>query len=186
MKKFVSILLAMLIAAGLFVPAMAEGEDVPLRVSISGNYTSTSKRIARGETITLECSFEQPEGFEGEPSIEWTVGGKVVGTGRRLELAIDENIEGDKWEPVVNVSVKVTYTLTDEDGEVLAIKQGSSSTRVYVALTAFAKVLQTMGTILVVPFVVAVPTIIMPLGMLLMAPLALLQGIWKRIISLFN
>jgi len=184
MKKFVSVLLAMLIAAGLFVPAMAEGE-VPLRVSISGNHTSTSNRIARGKTLALECSFTPPEGFAGEPSIEWTVGGKVVGTGRRLELVIDKNIEGDMWEPVVNVGVKVTYQWTDENGEVQT-RQGAGSTRVRVALTGFAKVLQTMGTVLVAPFVVAVPTIIMPLGMLLMAPLALLQGIWKRIISLFN
>ena len=176
MKKFVSILLAMLIAAGLFVPAMAEGEHTPLQVSISGNYTTSSEGIARGKTIALECSFEQPEGFEGEPSIEWTVGDKVVGTGSKLELTIDKN-EGNKWDThaSVRVSAKVTYTSVDENGEELT-REGIGHTRVYIAQNLLPKVLQNVMIILLFPFAMILPAL-MGLGMLF-------GGIWEAITSI--
>ena len=182
MKKFVSVLLAMLIAAGLFVPAMAEGE-APLRVSISGNHTSTSNRIARGKTLALECSFTPPEGFEGEPSIEWFVGGKPAGTGRRLELVVDKT-EGDMWNPKVNVSVKVTGTFTDENGEVLGTT-GRSSVTVLVALKFVPNILQKALTVLMTPFAFAIPALF-ALEVLLMLPLALINWIWGGITSIFK
>ena len=180
MKKFVSILLAILLATGLFVPAMAEEEtppqDKPLRVSISGNYTTSSEGIARGKTIALECSFEQPEGLESEPVIEWFVGDKLVGTGSKLDLTIDKN-EGNQWDQHVSVrvSAKVTYTSVDENGEELT-KEGVGYTRVYVAQNLLPKVLQNVMIILLFPFAMILPAL-MGLGMLF-------GGIWNWVTGL--
>ena len=193
MKKFISILLAMLIAAGLFVPAMAEGEetplqDTPLLVYISGNDTDT-KKIARGKTIVLEASFTPPEGFEGEPSIEWIVKNQVVGTGRKLELTIDKN-EGDQWNPYVSVyvSVKVTYTSTDENGEVRT-KEGIGDTAIQIAQKFVPKVLQGALIVLLFPVAMILPAL-MASGLLFGGIWDWITGIpqwlWSMITSIFN
>ena len=185
MKKVISILLAMLLAAGLFIPAVAEGEDTYLQVDIIGNYTMSSQRIARGNTLALEASFTPPEGFYDEPSIEWTVGGKVAGTGRTLELMIDKDEKGgDNWNPTIHVSVKVTYTATDENGEVLKAV-GECSTEVHVDLKLVPKVLQVLGLVLIAPFALVLPALF-ALGALLMLPVGAVGWLWGWVTSMFR
>ncbi|MCL2494679.1 MAG: hypothetical protein FWE98_03360 [Oscillospiraceae bacterium] len=192
MKKLVSVLLAFLMAAGLGVVAMAqEGETSDLHTWVQRNPTSNSNRIARDGTVELRAAVQLPSSdSEGELSVEWFVGNRLVGTDRELELVIEEwMITGGMMEPVVLVRVAATFTLTDENGDALGTMTGASTTTVYVALNFVPRVLQILGMILISPLVLALPLgmfLGIVLELLIMIPLAIPMWIWYWITGLFG
>jgi len=128
MKKLVSILLAVLLAAGLFVPAMAAPGDpnTPIVKWVHSNQTLSTNRMPRDSTLELEITAALPEGSEGELSIEWFIGETIVGTAPRLDLKIEDWMIEESWSPIarggtalspnINVRLVVTNTYNDENG----------------------------------------------------------------------
>jgi len=201
MKKLVSVLLAVLVAAGVFVPAMAAGEaasNAPILTWVHSNPTSPDNRIARGETLVLEISAELPEGSQGELSYKWLAGDsleKLVGIGPQLELVIDNELISPPWNPSIYVRVEVTNTYTDENGEERTITEPWGML-IHVAprfpwtlVELFGKILNGIATALVMivlaPIALSIPVLLW-IGFLPIFLLNLPAWLWNWITGLFS
>jgi hypothetical protein len=199
MNKLVSVLLAVLMAAALFVPAMAAQEadpNLPIVKWVQANQTSAINRIARNGTLALEVAATLPEGSQGKLSYAWYIGDKVVGTGPRLELKIESwmieetwfsqggSDAGTVWFPKITVRVVVTNTYMDDNGDERTASD-TSGTTISVKPKLLPGVLQALVLVFfVAPLSLAMP-LLMLLGLAVELPLMAPGALWSWITGLF-
>ena len=160
MKRIISVLIGVCLAAGLFVPVMAADEpdpNMPIITWVHSNpYDSYNNTIAKDKTLLLEIKAELPEGSEGELSIEWFVDNTLVATGPRLEAQV--NSIRDNSGSSFNVRLVVTNSYTDEDSS-KKTETVTDNIRVYVEMpwwTGIADWLLAFGLFFGIPSMYAI------------------------------